>query len=191
MTLLNRLPGYLILCVAIICFGITTTPLAQSSSKEGELSSSTVQDDMQLLQALLDEVHKLRLAVQQSNINSHRTQIMIERIRIQQERVNSLSRELSDIRISLDDAKLNRPRMAERLKDMEARLNQEADQGFRAALESEYKEFKQTVEQQAIMEQQQHDREIQLTQALQVEQNKLEEFNSQLEELAVNEKSNL
>lgn len=141
-------------------------------------------DDAQVLRALLTEVRELRMTLQRVNVKAYRMQIGLERLRQQQARVDQFSRELTEVRMNLAEATANRPRMAERLKEMEARFNQETDPAVRANLEAECKDFKYNLEQLVTSLEQQKARESELSRILQEEQDRLDQISAQLDSLS-------
>src|SRR5262245_15647173 len=50
----------------------------------------------QTLQALVIEVHQLRMAIQRANLNTYYAQITTERIKLQQQRVDRLTAQLGE-----------------------------------------------------------------------------------------------
>jgi len=66
-------------------------------------AGSTKQEKM--MEALLDEVHRLRVAMQQITVNAYRGQVMVERLRLQQDQVDRLSRELEGVRNQIGDVR--------------------------------------------------------------------------------------
>lgn len=166
-------------CLVALSLGLTANSLAQSSKSESAPSSG--QEEKQVLQMLLSEVHQLRLAMQQANVNAYRTQIILERMRMQQTRVDKLAHDLAELQMQTNESASNRPRMEERLKELEASANQEADPVRRANLISEFKDLKFTLDQRNTWEQQQRERESQLNRTLQTEQAKLADFSEQLD----------
>lgn len=141
-------------------------------------------DEGQVLKALLTEVRELRMTLQRVNVKAYRMQIGLERLRQQQARVDQFSRELAEVRMNLAEATANRPRMAERLKEMEARLSQETDPTGRANLDAECKDFKYNLEQLTTSLEQQRSRESELSGILQEEQDRLAQINAQLDSLS-------
>src|SRR6266849_11081501 len=65
------------------------------------------------IQALLKEVHALRLAMEQSNQTGPRIQIALARIQLQEERVRNATRQLQDARDKVADIQTRRARFAE------------------------------------------------------------------------------
>lgn len=57
------------------------------------------------MQELVQEVHKLRLVMQQISVNAYQGQVLVERLRLQQEQINRLTQELNGIRNQISDMK--------------------------------------------------------------------------------------
>ena len=167
------------LVFAVACAaGVATAQTPTSPKRE------PVTDDGQVLRALLTEIRELRMTLQRVNVKAYRMQIGLERLRQQQSRVDQFARELTEVRMTVAEAVANRPRMAERLKEMEARLGQETDPALRANLDAECKDFKYNLEQLASSLEQQRARETELLRVLQEEQDKLDQINAQLDGLS-------
>jgi DNA repair exonuclease SbcCD ATPase subunit len=150
-----------------------TTPVNQAIQNEGG----------QPMQALLNEVHQLRLAIQRSNLNTYHAQVTLERFRLQQEQVNRLHEKLEGVRARLAEMKLQQPRLAEELKRTEENLGHEADAAKRRGLENFQQQLKSEQERLAQMEAQVREQEAQLTAQQQAEQAKLAELNERLDAL--------
>jgi chromosome segregation ATPase len=157
-----------------------TTAVAQEVHDNGS-KATAAEDDRQVIRALLLEVRQLRLALVRANVHSVRMQTLMERVKNQQARVDRFARELTEVRMSLAEATLNRPRMLDRLKEMETRVNNESDQLLRANLDAEYKEFKFNVEQLADTAEQLRLREAELNKLQNEEMAKLSDLNAQFE----------
>ena len=160
--------------------------LSQASAlhaQERRSAESAKEDDQQVLRTLLDEVRQLRMALQRSNALNHKVQITVERLRLQQGRVDSLTRSLENVRSRITDLKSSRPQMEEQIKYVEAVLARLTEQNRREQVELEVKEMKARVASWSREEEQLREREAALTSELQIEQNKLNELNSQLENM--------
>lgn len=168
------------LLFAILCLGLTTTAGAQEVHDNGS-KATAAEDDRQVIRALLLEVRQLRLALVRANVHSVRTQTLMERVKNQQARVDRFARELTEVRMSLAEATLNRPRMLDRLKELETRVNNESDQLLRANLDAECKEFKFNVEQLTDTAEQLRLREAELNRVQNEEMAKLSDLNAQFE----------
>lgn len=109
----------ILLCIcsiAAFACSFATETNAQTSSSSGPAKQD------QLMQALLSEVHQLRVALQQISINAYRGQVMVERLRLQQEQVNRLGRELSSIRSEIGEIKAAQVSAKESLEDAEKKF---------------------------------------------------------------------
>jgi len=168
--------SFLVYLLCLIVFGA-------SLIQTGRPSASTQSDNGQTLQALLGEVHQLRLALQRSNLNTYRAQITVERMRVQQEQVLNVRRELESARNQLLISKRFHTEMADRVKEFESQLGQETDPYRRAALERQYRESKRSFESQVQWEEGLREREAQLVNQQQFEQAKLSELADRLDAL--------
>jgi len=167
------------LCLALCCLLSLNSPLALTSRP---IQAAPPQGEP-IIQALLNEVHQLRLAIQQNTLNTSRAQITIEHLRAQQTRVDGLSLTLEGIRKQIAAAKLAQSRMTEQLKEWENQLSQEPDASRRVEIERQYRDVKTSLERQTQIEQQQREREAQVMTQLQVEQAKLGDLTDRLEAL--------
>jgi chromosome segregation ATPase len=117
-------------CVLFSNSKALTTPANQSPQN----------DNVQPMQALLNEVHQLRLAIQRSNLNTYHAQVTLERLRLQQQRVDRLSEKLEEARAKLSEIRSNQVKLPEEIKRVEELLGKEPDpinRGFkRRELES-------------------------------------------------------
>ena len=168
-----------LLCLMVLGLTSLTAPQAFTHSS----SQASQGDGGQTLPALLSEVHELRLAIQQSNLNTYHAQITIERMRIQQQRVDRITVQLGDLRGQLTRTKMDSSRLSEHLKETESQLPQETDAAKRAEKEQNYRAVKSELARLTQLEQEQLERETQLNGQLQVEQAKLAEFNERLDTL--------
>ncbi len=150
-----------------------TTPVNQSPQN----------DAGQPMQALLNEVHQLRLAIQRSNLNTYHAQVTLERLRLQQQRVERLSGKLEDVRTRIADLKSHQPRLSDEIKRAEQDLNREPDPVKRPDLERMLQNFKSEFERLAQLETREREQETQLAIQLQAEQAKLNEINERLDTL--------
>jgi flagellar biosynthesis GTPase FlhF len=140
-------------------------------------------DNAQVMQALLGEVHQLRLAIQRSNLNTYHAQIALERMRLQQQRVDRLGEQLRETREHAAQIKMAQTEMQEELKRAERRVNEEADAVKRRNYEDQHEAVKTRVAQMAQEETRLREQEPQLVAQLQAEQGRLTELNDQLDAL--------
>ncbi|HEY7914131.1 MAG TPA: hypothetical protein VIG62_19630 [Blastocatellia bacterium] len=150
-----------------------TTAHAQSARPPDEIT----------LRSLLNEVRLLRETLQWTNLNAHRSQIIVERIRSQNDRVARITRMLEDTRDQIANLQVQTTQMSEQAKSSESELDREADSNRRTAMEAELKGFKQIIEPLKQRLEQLKERETRLNLELQTEQGKLNELEGRLEGL--------
>src|SRR6266446_3931271 len=71
------------------------------------------------IQALLKEVHALRVALEQTNQIGPRIQIVLARIQMQEERVRNSTRQLQEVRDKVADIQTKRTEDADQIKQFE------------------------------------------------------------------------
>jgi len=142
-------------------------------------------DDAQTVRVLLNEVHQLRLAIQQSQISGYHTQVVIERMRSQQQIVERLNERLRNTREEILRWKMYFPlqqiEIQNQLKVLETNVREAVDANSRQRSEGEIEITKQRL---GLLTQEEtflRERESQLTTQLQIEQAKLSELNDQLD----------
>jgi hypothetical protein len=140
-------------------------------------------DSGQITQALLSEVHQLRLAIQRSNLNTYHAQVTLERLRLQQQQVDRLNDKLGGARALIARLQIDKSRLQGDLPRLEAQLSQESDPGRRREMENQQLAIKLEVERQLETISQQRELESQLSGQVQVEQAKLNELNDRLDTL--------
>src|SRR5437588_594522 len=115
------------LCLAALCFLVPATALAQTSKLTDSIPVNDKDrvNDNQVVHALLEEVHLLRIALEGKNMTASRLQMVIERIKLQQETVNRLAKELEETRTKLAELKVTSMRMTEYTKDLEIQIRNE------------------------------------------------------------------
>lgn len=175
---------HLLLCfvLSFVCFSLAA-PKASTQGQRTRESTTVRPSQDQTLQDLLKEVRQLRLAVERTNFNLFRAQVLVGRIRLQQDRIDRLTQQIEEIRTQSADNKSNQSRLQDRIKELDSRISQERDLTLRTQFESEQKEMKFLVEQQGAWEEQQRQRENQLSIQMQAEQEKLRRLNDRLDAL--------
>src|SRR5262249_11181073 len=132
--------------ISIVCFLLLTmldfASLVRSQSGPGSDAKSAQGNNEQTMQALLNEVRQLRLAIQRSNLNVYHAQVIIERIRSQQQSVDRLADRLRDTRNQLAGIKMPQAEIQAELKRIEGRMNLEQDAKERQALEEQQETLK-------------------------------------------------
>src|SRR5262245_13578450 len=141
------------------------------------VNQSAQTDNGQPMQALVNEVRQLRLAVQQSNLSAYHAQVTLERLRWQQPRVDRLDEKLEKVRAEIAELRSRQARPPEDLKPIENELWKESDPSKRRELEQALHQTKALSESLAYWEQQ----EAQLLAQLQPEQARLNELNGRLD----------
>jgi len=144
-------------------------------------------ENEQTMQALVNEVRQLRLAIQRSNLSGYHAQVVIERMRSQQQIVDRLTERLRGVRDEAVGMKMYMPlqqaEIQNRLKEIEASLNDPVDANTRRAREGQLEITKQRLGLMAQQETRLQEKESQLVAQLQIEQAKLTELNDQLDAL--------
>jgi len=140
-------------------------------------------DTGQTMQALLSEVHQLRLAIQRSNLNTYHAQVTLERLRLQQQQVDRLNDKLGGARALIAQVQTEKSRLQEDIPRLEAQLSQESDPGKRRDLELRHQMIKLEVDRLLENISQQRELESQLNAQVQVEQAKLNALNDRLDTL--------
>src|SRR4051812_19418779 len=97
--------------------------LCLSAAAQAQSQSS----DSSIMQALLSEVHQLRLAVERANTVGPRIQLVIERMKLQREQVVRVSTQLDAVRRELEHTQSEQSRFADGIRNMEADLGQTSD----------------------------------------------------------------
>ena len=142
-------------------------------------------DDAQTVRVLLNEVHQLRLAIQQSQLSGYHTQVVIERMRSQQQIVERLNERLRNTREEILRWKMYFPlqqtEMQNQLKILETSVRESVEPNSRQRYEGEIEITKQRLGLLTQEEPLLRERESQLTTQLQIEQAKLSELNDQLD----------
>src|SRR5262245_13433701 len=139
-------------------------------------------ENAQTMQALLNEVRQLRLAIQRSTLSAHHAQAIIERMRSQQQQVDRLTDRLRETRDRIAHVKLGQIDLQAELKRSEGRLRRNNIQSD--PVEDESQEIVKTkmkflAQEEARMREQ----ESQLVAQLQIEQAKLAELDDRLDAL--------
>src|SRR6185436_4249197 len=104
----------------LVIFSLTA--LRASEPLTGTPAPAAQSDGAQVMQALLSEVHELRLALQRSNLNAYHAQITIERMRIERQQVDRLSARLDEVRIQTAKIKVKQAELQDGLKWVERKL---------------------------------------------------------------------
>jgi chromosome segregation ATPase len=160
-------------CVLFSNSKALTTPVDQSPQS----------DNTQAMQALVNEVRQLRLAIQRSDLNTYHAQVTLERLRLQQQRVDRLSEKLETVRTKISETKSHQANLKDQIEQMEEAIAKVPDPNRRRELERDLRNWKRGLEQILQQESQAREEEARLTGQLQIEQANLNELNERLDEL--------
>ncbi|MBZ5626174.1 MAG: hypothetical protein LAQ69_46940 [Acidobacteriia bacterium] len=132
------------------------------------------------IQALLKEVHALRIALERSNQIGPKIQIALARMQLQEERVRNATQQLQDIRDRLVGIQSNRAEGIDRIKQLETHQVQTVDPEMRKQMDSQLSETRAQVERTGALEQQFRAREGEAYSLLLSEQARWNEANDLL-----------
>jgi chromosome segregation ATPase len=152
--------------LVVLCLAASGAALAQTQPPPNPAPA----DQGQTIQALLNEVRQLRLAIERMSLSAYRAQIAVERLRLQQERVERLTQDLDAVRDQIRDEDLQEPLMKELIEGMETK--ERAGTGD----EMELKMLKAQIEQRGQRMKQLRERETQLMAQLDVERANLSDI---------------
>jgi len=177
--------------ISIICLLFLTTLVFTSFGGPQTATNNNPEvaqgENGQTMRELVYEVRQLRLAIQRSNLSAYHSQVVIERMRSQQQSVDRLTDRLRGIRDEAFEFKMYMPlqqtEIQNRLKEIEASLNDPLDAKTRRAREGELEIAKQRLGTLAQQETRLQEKESQLVAQLQIEQAKMTELNDQLDAL--------
>lgn len=172
----GKAPGWL-LPMAVLFAGLILVPAVSGQSNKQT-------EDKEAIQELLAEVRMLRQALQtlhRMNLDTYRSQLLVDRIRANREDVRRLNDSLNDTRDTLAKTQNTIPQFVDRLKLFETELQLEVDQQKRADLEFEAKRTKESIEMYKSQIGPLKEREQQLASELNTEKNKLNELENRLD----------
>jgi hypothetical protein len=177
------LPGLLISS----CFLDQAETRPQLQDPQTQTSPRERPDESKLLTILIDEVHQLRLALEQNNVLQHHSNVLIARVRRQEDLIHETVTEvraLEQAMVDLADPSRYDEQLDD-LKDIETRINRATDPEIRLDLVQEYEGMKRRLdrEKQSDKEQLERKRELKpkLDDKLREERDVLNDLNSQLD----------
>jgi len=171
----KRKTGSFFKVIAMVVFVLGATHLAAGQSKQP--------DDRETLQSLLTEVRMLRQALQtlqRMSLDTYRSQLMVDRIRVSQEGVRRIAATLNETRDTITKIQITIPRNIDDQKMMEGQLQTEVDPAKRSLIELELKRSKEAVESYKSQLERLKERETDLSQELRANQAKLDDLESRL-----------
>ena len=144
------------------------------------LGQQTTPDESASLKTLVEEVRRLRIAVEQATSLMPRVQLSLQRTQLQQDRVDRLSKQLSDLRAQMAGAQSRLVERTNTLKVSENQLSGEMDPNRRKNLETMMEMLRAESQEANTQLQRRQAEEVQLSSQLQAEQAKLMELTDQL-----------
>ena len=169
-------------CILLVPVLIFALGLVQSIAGQ----DSKQPDDKLAVQELLTEVRMLRQALQtlqRMSLDTYRSQLLVDRIRVNREDVRRLAASLHETREQLAKTQATIPQFIDRQKLLESKVQSEIDSNKRADLEFELKRTKDGIELYKSQIEPLKEREQNLTTELQTERARLEELESRLDRL--------
>src|SRR5436189_28506 len=135
------------------------------------------------MNALLSEVHALRIAMEQSASIAPRVQLTLARLNIEEQRISQLAAQLDQVRRELTAVGLESQKLSDQLPEVEQVLRTTTDDAERKSHEYERIAIKRKLSAQARLEQQLRTRETESAQSLGTEQSRWVDLNTRLDEL--------
>jgi len=160
--------------LTILAFGCIAAVRAQEKSEASAPGS---------LMALTEEVRQLRHAVEESMRSQTQTQALGVYLSAQQSRTLQVAGRLDMARRDVDSATDRSQGTATRLTNIEDRLSRVTDEKERLALEEENRSIALERKRISVQEQQSRNREAELSQALQLENDRWTDLIARLEQL--------
>ena len=160
----------LLLSLITLSFATSYKAFAQSTSP----SASPRPGPEQLLEELVKEVRQIRAEVHRLGVAAYKGQVLVENLKLQQAQVNRLSRELSEVRERIEEARAKQ----QKLKTLLERI----EKGFETGVTSgeEMSERKAELEAFKKSEQRLIEEESQLTSDLNLQRAKVTELEERL-----------
>jgi chromosome segregation ATPase len=141
---------------------------------------STAQSpDSPSLQALVSEIHQLRLAIERTGAATPKIQITLQRLQLQEQRATRISDQLADLRKQITGLS-GRNNLVIAVQDLNTKIAQEQDATRKKAIELELHQINAMVEEQGRMVQQLRVQEAELAASLRLEQAKADELSDHL-----------
>jgi chromosome segregation ATPase len=173
--------------ISVICLLFLTVVVfasfGRSQTETNNKAMAAQGDNEQTMQALLNEVRQLRLAIQRSNLSAYHAQLIIERMRSQRQHVDRVAERLRDTRDRIANGKIPQAEFQHELKKIERLLSQDVPAERREDLEEQQDVFKTRLAALAKEETRLQEVESQLNTQLQIEQARLTELDDQLDAL--------
>ena len=173
----ERKATHLFSMIVVLLFSFCITQSAAGQSNKPP-------DDKETLQALLNEVSLLRQAMQtlqRMSLDTYRSQLMVDRIRLNREDIRRLTAALNETRDMVTRTQRAIPNTIDQQKLLENQIPLEVDSNKRAQLEFELKRTRDAVDMYKSQIDPLKQREQDLATELRTEQTKLDELESRLD----------
>lgn len=135
------------------------------------------------LSALLNEVHALRVAMEQQATITPRIQLATARLNIEEQRLEQLNQQVQQVRRELTDATLDGQKLSAEAADVESQLRSEKDEPQIKALNLELQDLKLKIQANGALQEQLRVRESDIARALDTEQVRWIDLNNQIDQL--------
>ena len=177
-----RIKSLSIICLLFLTVAVFAS-FGRSQTETNNKAKVPQGDSEQTMQALLNEVRQLRLAIQRSNLSAYHAQLIIERMRSQRQLMDRLAERLRETRDRIANGKIPQAEFQHELKKIERLLSQDWPAERRQDMEEQQDMFKTRLAALAKEETRLQEAESQLSAQLQIEQARLAELNDQLDAL--------
>lgn len=156
--------------------------LAQPAAAKSDRSNDAA-SGQDVMQALLQEVKQLRLALQKSVSFGPRVQLAFQRFSFQDQKVKTLSDQLTELRSQLSHIDDQATQDTEQLNILETLINQETDAGKKHAFSKELADRQRLIRERISSERDLRLREADLARMLDEERTRLDDLRRKLDEL--------
>jgi predicted nucleic acid-binding Zn-ribbon protein len=164
--------------VVLLCVVLGVTAFDRPTRAQQSAPSSN-----DVMTALLQEVHGLRLAMEQSAALAPRVQLTLARLNIEEQRIAHLAAQFDRARQDLTNTSFSIRNMTDEVENLEKQLQTATDDKRRREFEMMIADNKTRLKVQAAAEDVARARENEAMQALSTEQNRWIELNARLDEL--------
>jgi chromosome segregation ATPase len=171
-----RLRPKLIIALLCIVIAVTASGRVPAAQQSGPGSND-------VMSALLQEVHGLRMAMEQSAAIAPRVQLTLARLNIEEQRIAQLATQFDRARQELGNHSLSLARVADELEEAEKQLQVTVDEKKRRDLEMGVIGLRRQLKALTAAQQAARTQENDASQALTTEQNRWLELNTRLDEL--------
>src|SRR6266481_8522868 len=149
------------------------------------LGAQPAEPDQRVMQALVTEMHQLRLAIERSTLLGAPTQLAISQLQLQATTVARISQQYNEARSASSSLTVRRNQVGEHIKDLEQKRTapEFASPQQREILENQLKEMKFELEAVTATEQQRSAREGELAVQLQAAQGQIADSRNRIVEM--------